>query len=149
MTEDERQLLRLWIQVHGWHASRDPHRYQPVTERAFIEWHAWARQSHEFLTERIEGVIQGYAAVRVVSTTSNALVRGRTYGYLDQVVVDADHRNRGLGAQLVQRAILYSRERGAESMELDCRLGNLAADFFGRQGFHGVSQRMAISLVSS
>lgn len=148
MSDDLRQIRALWRQLHEWHNHQAPDRYEPATDAAFASWYAWAVKEHVFLTERVDGVILGYATVRLATAIGNSLMRERTYAYLDHLVIDVDHRRSGLGRRLMGQVLRFGQERGVDSLELDCRTENPARDFFANIGFHPVSQRMAIMVAN-
>lgn len=146
MQDDVKQLRHLWLQLHEWHVAQAPDRYQPASEAAFDAWYAWAVKEHTILTERIAGVVRGYATVRVVSSPGNALVRQRRYAYLDHVIVDRDLRGEGLGQRLIDQASTFARDHGCAHLELDCRRDNPAHGFFAVLGFLPVSERLSLVL---
>jgi ribosomal protein S18 acetylase RimI-like enzyme len=55
--------------------------------------------------------------------------------YIDQVVVAADHRRRGLARALVQRCERYGQERGAQRAWLTTAPGNPAAHWWQSMGY--------------
>ena len=58
------------------------------------------------------------------------------FGFLEDVFVDADYRNKGIGKQLVEKAIVEARSRNCYKLIGDSRFENEAAHrFYERLGF--------------
>src|SRR5207253_3610254 len=55
-------------------------------------------------------------------TVKNNLWRAGFVGHIDELVVDAEHRGRGVGTRLLERLIGLARERGCTRVELDSAL---------------------------
>lgn len=140
------EIHRLWSQIHGWHAARAPDRYHAVSQPTFESWYAWAIKEHEFLTERIDGVLRGYAAIRMVESPGNALVKGRKYAFVDQIVVDADFQRCGVGERLIRQVEEFCQRHRVRQIDLVCRCENPAIGFFSAMGFIPVSTLMSLSL---
>jgi len=86
----------------------------------------------------------GYAAL----TLDYALWRGHCWGHLDCLYVDAAHRGRGIGEQLLAAARQEARARGADRMEWQTPDWNeRAAEFYRRIGATMTSRaRFALAL---
>jgi glucosamine-phosphate N-acetyltransferase len=57
-------------------------------------------------------------------------------GYVNEMVVDAAHRGRGIGTQILDHLISWARERGCNRIELDSAFHRKDAHtFYERQGF--------------
>lgn len=82
---------------------------------------------------RIEtaGRVAGFALSRAVPGEEELLL----------VVVDPDHRERGLGAKLIALLVGAARRRGAERLFLEMREGNPARGLYERVGFHPIGRR--------
>ncbi len=57
------------------------------------------------------------------------------------IAVDPGHRRRGLGRQLLQKAMLDARSRGVTQMHLEVRAGNGAASLYSQSGFVQANRR--------
>jgi len=57
-------------------------------------------------------------------------------GYVDEMVVDEAHRDRGIGTQILDHLISWARERGCNRIELDSAFHRKDAHaFYERRGF--------------
>lgn len=57
-------------------------------------------------------------------------------GYVDEMVVDGEHRGRGIGTQILDHLISWARERGCNRFELDSAFHRMDAHaFYERCGF--------------
>jgi glucosamine-phosphate N-acetyltransferase len=57
-------------------------------------------------------------------------------GYIDELVVDEAHRGKGIGGELLQRAVELAKEAGCGKVELDSAFHREEAHrFYERQGF--------------
>ncbi|HEV3244770.1 MAG TPA: GNAT family N-acetyltransferase [Candidatus Paceibacterota bacterium] len=54
-------------------------------------------------------------------------VRGK-YGYLEDMIVDADHRGRGIGEKLTQKLLNVARSKKLKTIELSTRPSRIAAN---------------------
>lgn len=70
---------------------------------------------------------EGAAAGVVVCKAEPHRDRGLVRGYLAMLVVDAQHRGKGLGAALAKRAIAAMRAHPCDEIALEAEAGNLAA----------------------
>jgi ribosomal protein S18 acetylase RimI-like enzyme len=109
----------------------------------------------EFLVERIKGpesaifvARESAAVVGVVETVMKAPIDRdghvrRRVALIDNIVVRASHRQRGIGAQLVSRAESWALERGADVTELNVWSFNESARrLYERLGYVAQTVRM-------
>ncbi|HJV66587.1 MAG TPA: ribosomal protein S18-alanine N-acetyltransferase [Geomonas sp.] len=79
-----------------------------------------------------DGVLAGYLCLKQVLDEAEIL----------DVAVDPSLRGRGIGRLLVESALASSRERGAEIISLEVRVGNLdAIALYQRVGFREIGRR--------
>jgi glucosamine-phosphate N-acetyltransferase len=78
-----------------------------------------------------QGVI-GFASLSV----RNSLWQEGKLGHVDELVVDAEHRNRGVGTRLLEHLVALARQRGCRRMELDSAFHRKDShQFYERHGF--------------
>jgi GNAT superfamily N-acetyltransferase len=57
-------------------------------------------------------------------------------GHVDELVVDSNHRGRGIGTQLLKHLVTYAQQKGCRRVELDSAFHRLEAHkFYKQQGF--------------
>jgi GNAT superfamily N-acetyltransferase len=77
-------------------------------------------------------------AVAVVTTRPNVWFDGPV-ALLDELYVEPDHRDHGIGGAVLLRVRAEARRRGAELVEINVDEGDLAARrFYERHGFSGI-----------
>ena len=80
------------------------------------------------------GKVHGYAALQVVGDEA----------YLQNLMVPPAQRRRGLGKALLQKVMMWARERGALRLVLDVAAANAAAiRLYDGAGFVGLERRRA------
>jgi ribosomal protein S18 acetylase RimI-like enzyme len=71
-----------------------------------------------------------------ITALVDAILPSRRTSYIEDVVVDEQHRSAGIGRQLVEAAIEYARRRGCVSVELTSNPQRIAAnELYRRLGF--------------
>jgi len=55
--------------------------------------------------------------------------------WIDELFVEADHRGKGIGSELLELAEHASREHGAQVLHLEVNHGNRAVELYRRRGF--------------
>ena len=69
-------------------------------------------------------------------TVKNTLWHEGWLGNVDELVVDVEHRGRGIGTQLLERLVAVAREKGCRRVELDSAFHRKEAHrFYERNGF--------------
>ena len=113
-------------------------------ERDFSPDAALQRRALErLLSEPERAVVLVARAPSVVGMISAQLVISTAEGgfsaWIEDVVVDARYRARGIGRELVTSALAWARERGATRAQLMVDTRNRAAiDFYAKLGWHAM-----------
>ena len=93
----------------------------------------------EILVAVVDGRVAGWMGVR-----EDAALESGTYAELTGLVVDAEHRGRGIGEALVARAAAWARERGHRRLRVRSNVVRERAHrFYERLGFV-VAKRQAV-----
>jgi ribosomal protein S18 acetylase RimI-like enzyme len=88
--------------------------------------------------------LRGAVLVRIYDTPADPSMVPRRRAHVEALVVDRQHRRRGIGTALMSAAAAWARERGAEELVLTVWAGNTAAEaFYARLGYGVVSSALA------
>ena len=104
---------------------------------AFIEWWHAEGASRAFFVVEVQGTPIGMANVKEYARMPTPGRRGGSWGYVGNVFVRADHRNRGVGDALMKELIAWSFERGYDHLRL--APSERSVPFYDRLGFVGGS----------
>ena len=139
--EDAAEAARLWMQSAREHTAHDPiYATSPGAERVmrrFLTDLAGSNHSFLFVAEyagRTVGFISG--ELREGSPTFQA----KTWASVDDVFVEPDHRNLGVGRALLESVKEWAKERGADGVSLQVAAANeRGRKFYEELGFREVS----------
>ena len=141
------RLGALLVEVH--HAF-DPKRFLPTRDRTPADYAAFlVRQLTDegvvLLVAEINGDVIGYAYATVEGYDYMAL-RGPA-GVIQDIIVDAEYRGRGVGRLLLDAALAELKARGASQVVLSTAERNQAAQrLFARAGFRRTMVEMTREL---
>jgi ribosomal protein S18 acetylase RimI-like enzyme len=139
--EDVAEAARLWMQSAEEHTAHDPvYATSPGAERVMRRFLAdLTGSSHSFLFvaeygERTVGFISG--ELREGSPT----FQSKTWASVDDVFVEPDYRNLGVGRALLDSVKAWAKERGADGVSLQVAAANeRGRKFYEGLGFREVS----------
>lgn len=126
--EDYQAYHDLMMQVHGLHVEHRPDCYvacDPFTRENFSDMLADERV-HPFCAEE-NGEVIGLGIVRMRVTPPGTPMQPRTVAFIDDVVVDGQHRGKGVGTAILLRLKQLAAEMRADSLELMVWSFNAAA----------------------
>jgi GNAT superfamily N-acetyltransferase len=76
--------------------------------------------------------VLGFGSLAIKSNLWNEA----SVGYVDEMVIDAAHRGRGIGTRILDHLASWARERGCNRIELDSAFHRKEAHaFYERRGF--------------
>jgi GNAT superfamily N-acetyltransferase len=139
--EDAAEAARLWMQSADEHTTHDPvYATAPDAEKAMRRFLAdLARNSYAF-------VFVATVGDRTVGFVSGELREGsptfmpKTWASVDDVFVEPDHRNGGVGRALIASVEGWARQKGADGISLQVAAANARGrKFYGDLGFREVS----------
>ena len=139
--EDAEAAARLWMQSAEEHTSHDPvYATAPGAEKTMRRFLAdLASSGHSFLFVALAGG-------RTVGFISGELREGsptflpKTWASVDDVFVEPDHRNLGMGHALLRSVEEWAKERGASGVSLQVAAANARArKFYEDLGFREIS----------
>ena len=139
--EDAEKAARLWMQSAEEHTAHDAvYTTAPDAEKAMRRFLAdLARNSYAFVfvatvDDRIVGFISG--ELREGSPT----FLPKTWASVDDVFVEPDHRNRGMGHALLRSVEEWAKQKGASGVSLQVAAANARGrKFYEDLGFREVS----------
>jgi len=139
--EDAAEAARLWMQSAREHTTHDPiYATSPGAERVmrrFLTDLAGSNHSFLFVAEyagRTVGFISG--ELREGSPTFQA----KAWASVDDVFVEPDHRNLGVGRALLECVKEWAKEKGADGVSLQVAAANeRGRKFYEELGFREVS----------
>jgi len=139
--EDAAQAARLWMQSAREHTSHDPiYVTAPGAERVMRRFLANLTSSnHAFLfVAEYDGRTIGFASGEL--RESSPTFRPKTWATVDDVFVEPDYRNLGVGRALVESVKAWAKERGADGVSLQVAAANeRGRKFYEDLGFREVS----------
>jgi ribosomal protein S18 acetylase RimI-like enzyme len=131
--DDLPALLDLYTHLHSSDAELD----------AAVAGERWdaivSMPGHSVLGVEINGALVASCSLQIVPNLTRG---GRPYGLLENVVVHGDHRRRGIGADVVQRALAIAWERDCyKVMLMTGRSNEGATAFYEAIGFDADAKR--------
>ncbi|QBG47741.1 GNAT family N-acetyltransferase [Verrucomicrobia bacterium S94] len=94
------------------------------------------RPDAEIFLAEIDGKVVGMCSIQIHVSTA----KGREVGVVEDVVIDLDYRNRGIGAALLRRLEEWSVQHGLARLQLLAdRDNNPALGFYRRQGWRSTN----------
>lgn len=139
--DDAAEAARLWMQSAEEHTVHDPvYATAPAAEKTMRRFLAdLASSGHSFLFVAVVGG-------RTVGFISGELREGsptflpKTWASVDDVFVEPDHRNLGMGKALLRSVEAWAKGRGASGVSLQVAAANARARKFYRDlGFREIS----------
>lgn len=78
------------------------------------------------------------------------MFRRHEFALIDNVVVEKSHRGGGIGTQLFNAAVAWTRERGLDHIQTTVWSANTQTrEFYRRQGFAPLTERLELDLRES
>jgi GNAT superfamily N-acetyltransferase len=139
--EDAAEAARLWMHSAEEHTSHDPiYATAPGAERVMRRFLAdLTSSSHSFLfVAELDGRTVGFISGEL--REGSPTFRQKTWASVDDVFVEPDYRNRGMGRALLKSVEAWAKERGADGISLQVAAANgRGRKFYGELGFREVS----------
>jgi GNAT superfamily N-acetyltransferase len=139
--EDAADAARLWMQSAKEHTSHDPiYTTSPGAERVMQRFLAdLTSSSHAFLfVAEYDGRTVGFVSGEL--RESSPTFRPKIWASVDDVFVESNYRNLGVGRALVEGVKAWAKERGADGVSLQVAAANARGrKFYEDLGFREVS----------
>jgi GNAT superfamily N-acetyltransferase len=139
--EDAADAARLWMQSAKEHTAHDPiYTTSAGAERVMQRFLAdLTSSSHAFLfVAEYDGRTVGFVSGEL--RESSPTFRPKTWASVDDVFVEPNYRNLGVGRALVESVKVWAKERGADGVSLQVAAANeRGRKFYEDLGFREVS----------
>jgi GNAT superfamily N-acetyltransferase len=139
--DDAAEAARLWMHSAQEHTSHDRiYATAPGAERVMRRFLAdLTSSSHSFLfVAELDGRTVGFISGEL--REGSPTFRQKTWASVDDVFVEPDYRNRGMGRALLKSVEAWAKERGADGISLQVAAANgRGRKFYGELGFREVS----------
>jgi ribosomal protein S18 acetylase RimI-like enzyme len=146
-------LCRLWAQADRFHAEIQPQffRYSPEWRRPREELQRLLQNPQQkiFVAEGHPPRLLGMVSVRVYDTPAHPIMCPCRRGYVEDLVVEEQCRQQGIGRALMERAIAWCQGQGAEQVLLTIWQENAVAEvFYARLGFQTVNRVLGYKIAA-
>jgi GNAT superfamily N-acetyltransferase len=143
--EDYSAISNQFAEGDALHHQALPDRFRiahPARDEAFIrDWLA-REDAGMFVAEASQQVI-GVVQFHIVASPERPTAYARTYVFVDSLVIQARHRQQGLGRALMEHVHSWAREHGILTIELNVFEFNQAAiQLYEQLGYQTISRRM-------
>ncbi len=89
-----------------------------------------------------EGRVVGYCLATILDYPP--VFDLKSFGFIQDMAVSAEYRRRGIGTRLLERLVLWFKERGVRRIELQALIGNeVSQSFWRKRGFTPYLNRFA------
>lgn len=138
-------IVALWKQLMQFHTDLDPvYRIGPRAEKTFRKFAAKCIWNRGVLTLVAEENGRPIAFCNATVETNPPVFPPGRYGMISDLVVDAGHRRRGIGSQLVEAVKLWLLRQGITCLRLRAASVNpVALNFWHRCGFKDIVVTMS------
>lgn len=146
--EDDGDVTRLWRELMDLHVELDDRfALSENADQAFLSYADTARTRDDYRVRlaEVDGRPVGFAISCILP--NSPVYRTRWIGYINDLCVTSSLRGRGIGELLVDDAVEWLRENGADSVEVYVAGANDGAQrFWRRVGAQDYLDRMSIAL---
>ncbi len=136
-------LLEIYPLLFEASAALQPHRFQKAQQdEAFLRGTILGDDS-DILVAEDGGRIVGFALLLQMETPPYKCVVRHGYAYLMDLLVIPGYRRRGVGGELLSRAVLWAKDKGLDFVELNVLAQNEdAIRFYKKHGFFDTMKTM-------
>lgn len=125
------EIIELWKEFMDFHAELDPAFAR--SESGHIDFYEYAKKQladkdRNILVAELNGSLVGYCTSEIKKLP--AVFKDRNYGYIEDIAVNSNHRNRGIGKQLFDATFQWFLHKNISRMELNVLAGNVNTEKF-------------------
>lgn len=149
--EDYNEISSLIMEVHKLHVLNRPDVYFDVNEvisQNEFEELLGKDQIKVFVVQELKNSsLLAYSIVRMMTTMSIAIIIPKKFAYIDDFCVKAKYKGKGIGKSLFNYIKNYSKDEGAESLQLTVwEFNKPAIGFYKAMGMRERNIRMELEL---
>jgi len=144
--QDLSVIAELLVETQKAHVAAYPMRYIPISlNDAKLSLHG-RLETPGFVVAELDSCIVGYAIYNVVITEQTKILRARQHCYLQQIGVDVNKKNSGIGYKLIKHVKNECSRQDIDDIELDVWAFNAGGKkFFEKVGFEPYGFKMKFS----
>lgn len=144
-TTDAALLATLNEEIQTLHHGFEPEIFKPYDRQAVTTFfqNTLANENAAAFLAKEHNAILGYVLLFKVNVNENPFQYPRRYLLLDQLLVLAQHRGKGIGKRLLDEVIAFAKTEKCRKIELNHWSRNTAARaFFNQHGFTYYNEKM-------
>lgn len=147
LPDDSAAISMLNREIQALHAEGLPDLFKPPAEHSFSAERVRSlidSAGVRIWLASLDGVPAGYLYAELSRQGENLLRKPQGYIYVNHICVTATHRRKGIGRQLLRKAVAWAVEEKVDALMLDVWGFNTAAQaFFEHEGFGAFTIRMS------
>lgn len=147
--DDHQAIVVIATPLQETHAQGQPRRFR-AGGRPFPETYVRELLNsplNEILVSERDGVVTGFMILKIQDTPPIDILQPRRYVLVDTIAVAPAYQRRGIGRALIEAAVAWGRNYGAQDLELGVAAFNTAAiAFYERLGFAQTNLKMSRSI---
>jgi ribosomal protein S18 acetylase RimI-like enzyme len=138
-------VRQVFSEANRFHAALLPQRFQVVDPIITPGWLAavLAEEDTGLFVAEAEHHVVGVLLLRLMRSSKDPIFRPRRYVNVDEIAVLEAYQGQGVGRRLMQRALEWARQQGAQDIELSVSEANRRAiALYETMGYESVGRRM-------
>jgi GNAT superfamily N-acetyltransferase len=109
--------------------------------------HFVEREDADIIIASLGDYVIGCIYIEKASYPGYPMFRSHEYAQIDEMIVDLDHRQKGIGGLLLDSAKQWARDHGLTFMQVNVWSKNqLAKTFYAKKGFKPITEKFEINL---
>ncbi len=148
--DDYDAICHLTEQVDQLHTDLIPAVFQPFSGPARSQEriaHFVEGSNADIIVASLDDNILGYLNIQKAAHPPYPMFRTHEFAQVENLVVDAGHRQQGVGIILLAAAKEWSRDRGLRFIQTNVWSANRhAREFYGKHGFETITERIELDL---